>query len=92
MQLDFLSLFAKVENYWRQNSIILNKNIKLLKGGISMTNSKKIKRNIGASLWLEPFEHARNKTFIIMLFVTALLFSYSCQCRNNSTGSGNDGN
>ena len=31
LQLGFLSLFAKVENYWRQNSIILNKNIKLLK-------------------------------------------------------------
>ena len=31
LQLGFLSLFAKVESYWRQNSMILNKNIKLLK-------------------------------------------------------------
>ena len=27
-----------------------------------------------------------------MSCVTALLFSYSCQCRNNSTGPGNGGN
>ena len=39
-----------------------------------MTNSKKIKRNIGASLRLAPFGHVRSITFTIMLLTVALIF------------------
>ena len=46
-----------------------------------MTNSKKIKRNIGASLRLAPFGHVRSITFIIMLLTVALIFG----CRKSST-------
>ncbi len=46
-----------------------------------MTNSKKIKRNIGASLRLAPFGHVRSITFIIMLLAVALIFG----CRKSST-------
>lgn len=46
-----------------------------------MTNSKKIKRNIGASLRLAPFGHVRSITFIIMLLSVALIFG----CRKSST-------
>ncbi len=47
-----------------------------------MTNSKKIKRNIGASLRLAPFGHVRSITFIIMLLVVALIFG----CRKSGGG------
>ena len=46
-----------------------------------MTNSKKIKRNIGASRRLAPFGHVRSITFIIMLLAVALIFG----CRKSST-------
>ena len=46
-----------------------------------MTNSKKIKRNIGASLRLAPFGHVRSITFIIMLLAVALIFG----CKKSST-------
>ena len=46
-----------------------------------MTNSKKIKRNIGASLRLAPFGHVRSITFTIMLLSVALIFG----CRKSST-------
>ena len=46
-----------------------------------MTNSKKIKRNIGASLRLAPFGHVRSITFTIMLLAVALIFG----CRKSST-------
>ena len=46
-----------------------------------MTNSKKIKRNIGASLRLAPFGHVRSITFTIMLLTVALIFG----CRKSST-------
>lgn len=46
-----------------------------------MTNSKKIKRNIGASRRLAPFGHVRSITFIIMLLTVALIFG----CRKSST-------
>ena len=46
-----------------------------------MTNSKKIKRNIGASLRLAPFGHVRSITCIIMLLTVALIFG----CRKSST-------
>lgn len=46
-----------------------------------MTSSKKIKRNIGASLRLAPFGHVRSITFIIMLLAVALIFG----CRKSST-------
>lgn len=49
-----------------------------------MTNSKKIKRNIGASLRLAPFGHVRSITFIIMLLVVALIFG----CRKSGGGGG----
>ncbi len=47
-----------------------------------MTNSKKIKRNIGASLRLAPFGHVRSITFIIMLLTVALIFG----CRKSGGG------
>ena len=47
-----------------------------------MTNSKKIKRNIGASLRLAPFGHVRSITFIIMLLAVALIFG----CRKSGGG------
>ena len=47
-----------------------------------MTNSKKIKRNIGASRRLAPFGHVRSITFIIMLLVVALIFG----CRKSGGG------
>ena len=46
-----------------------------------MTNSKKIKRNIGASRRLAPFGHVRSITFTIMLLAVALIFG----CRKSST-------
>ena len=46
-----------------------------------MTNSKKIKRNIGASLLLAPFGHVRSITFTIMLLTVALIFG----CKKSST-------
>ena len=46
-----------------------------------MTNSKKIKRNIGASRRLAPFGHVRSITFIIMLLAVALIFG----CKKSST-------
>ena len=46
-----------------------------------MTNSKKIKRNIGASLRLAPFGHVRSITFTIMLLAVALIFG----CKKSST-------
>ena len=46
-----------------------------------MTNSKKIKRNIGASRRLAPFGHVRSITFIIILLTVALIFG----CRKSST-------
>ena len=46
-----------------------------------MTNSKKIKRNIGASLRLAPFGHVRSIIFTIMLLAVALIFG----CRKSST-------
>ena len=46
-----------------------------------MTNSKKIKRNIGASLRLALFGHVRSITFIIMLLSVALIFG----CKKSST-------
>ena len=49
-----------------------------------MTNSKKIKRNIGASLRLAPFGHVRSITFIIMLLAVALIFG----CRKSGGGGG----
>ena len=49
-----------------------------------MTNSKKIKRNIGASLRLAPFGHVRSITFIIMLLAVALIFG----CRKSGDGGG----
>ena len=49
-----------------------------------MTNSKKIKRNIGASLRLAPFGHVRSITFTIMLLVVALIFG----CRKSGGGGG----
>ena len=49
-----------------------------------MTNSKKIKRNIGASLRLAPFGHVRSITFIIMLLTVALIFG----CRKSGGGGG----
>ena len=47
-----------------------------------MTNSKKIKRNIGASLRLAPFGHVRSITFTIMLLSVALIFG----CRKSGGG------
>ena len=47
-----------------------------------MTNSKKIKRNIGTSLWLAPFGHVRSITFTIILFAVALIFG----CRKSGGG------
>ena len=47
-----------------------------------MTNSKKIKRNIGASRRLAPFGHVRSITFTIMLLVVALIFG----CRKSGGG------
>ena len=47
-----------------------------------MTNSKKIKRNIGASRRLAPFGHVRSITFIIMLLAVALIFG----CRKSGGG------
>ena len=49
-----------------------------------MTNSKKIKRNIGASRRLAPFGHVRSITFIIMLLTAALIFG----CRKSGGGGG----
>ena len=49
-----------------------------------MTNSKKIKRNIGASLRLAPFGHVRSITFTIMLLAVALIFG----CRKSGGGGG----
>lgn len=49
-----------------------------------MTNSKKIKRNIGASRRLAPFGHVRSITFIIMLLTVALIFG----CRKSGGGGG----
>ena len=49
-----------------------------------MTNSKKIKRNIGASRRLAPFGHVRSITFTIMLLVVALIFG----CRKSGGGGG----
>ena len=49
-----------------------------------MTNSKKIKRNIGASRRLAPFGHVRSITFIIMLLAVALIFG----CRKSGGGGG----
>ena len=46
-----------------------------------MTNSKKIKRNIGASRRLAPFGHVRSITFTIMLLAVALILG----CRKSST-------
>ena len=46
-----------------------------------MTNSKKIKRNIGASRRLAPFGHVRSITFTIMLLTVALIFG----CKKSST-------
>ena len=46
-----------------------------------MTNSKKIKRNIGASRRLAPFGHVRSITFTIMLLAVALIFG----CKKSST-------
>ena len=46
-----------------------------------MTNSKKIKRNIGASLRLAPFGHVRSIIFTIMLLAVALIFG----CKKSST-------
>ena len=47
-----------------------------------MTNSKKIKRNMGASRRLAPFGHVRSITFTIMLLVVALIFG----CRKSGGG------
>ena len=47
-----------------------------------MTNSKKIKRNKGASRRLVPFGHVRSITFIIMLLAVALIFG----CRKSGGG------
>ena len=47
-----------------------------------MTNSKKIKRNIGASRRLAPFGHVRSITFTIMLLAVALIFG----CRKSGGG------
>ncbi|WP_288680899.1 hypothetical protein [uncultured Brachyspira sp.] len=47
-----------------------------------MTNSKKIKRNIGASRRLAPFGHVRSITFTIMLLTVALIFG----CRKSGGG------
>lgn len=47
-----------------------------------MTNSKKIKRNIGASLRLAPFGHVRSIIFAIMLLAVALIFG----CRKSGGG------
>ena len=47
-----------------------------------MTNSKKIKRNIGASRRLAPFGHVRSITFTIMLLSVALIFG----CRKSGGG------
>ena len=49
-----------------------------------MTNSKKIKRNIGASRRLAPFGHVRSITFTIMLLAAALIFG----CRKSGGGGG----
>ena len=49
-----------------------------------MTNSKKIKRNIGASCRLAPFGHVRSITFTIMLLSVALIFG----CRKSGGGGG----
>ena len=49
-----------------------------------MTNSKKIKRNIGASRRLAPFGHVRSITFTIMLLAVALIFG----CRKSGGGGG----
>ena len=49
-----------------------------------MTNSKKIKRNIGASRRLAPFGHVRSITFTIMLLSVALIFG----CRKSGGGGG----
>lgn len=49
-----------------------------------MTNSKKIKRNIGASRRLAPFGHVRSITFTIMLLTVALIFG----CRKSGGGGG----
>lgn len=49
-----------------------------------MTSSKKIKRNIGASLRLAPFGHVRSITFTIMLLAVALIFG----CRKSGGGGG----
>ena len=46
-----------------------------------MTNSKKIKRNMGASRRLAPFGHVQSITFTIMLLTVALIFG----CRKSST-------
>ena len=46
-----------------------------------MTNSKKIKRNIGTSRRLAPFGHVRSITFTIMLLAVALIFG----CKKSST-------
>lgn len=46
-----------------------------------MTNSKKIKRNIGASRRLAPFGHVRSIIFTIMLLAIALIFG----CKKSST-------
>ena len=47
-----------------------------------MTNSKKIKRNIGTSRRLAPFGHVRSITFTIMLLAVALIFG----CRKSGGG------
>mgnify|MGYP004505651159 CR=1 FL=1 len=47
-----------------------------------MTNSKKIKRNIGTSRRLAPFGHVRSITFTIMLLSVALIFG----CRKSGGG------
>ncbi|WP_302272098.1 hypothetical protein [Brachyspira aalborgi] len=47
-----------------------------------MTNSKKIKRNIGASRRLAPFGHVRSITFTIMLLAVVLIFG----CRKSGGG------
>ena len=49
-----------------------------------MTNSKKIKRNMGASRRLVPFGQVRSITFTIMLLSVALIFG----CRKNGGGGG----
>ena len=49
-----------------------------------MTNSKKIKRNIGTSRRLAPFGHVRSITFTIMLLSVALIFG----CRKSGGGGG----